>query len=656
MTKIRNEQFVNPLPKDLSLTSQIKGSVLYFDGTNWVVLNPSTDGYVLTTHAAGNNPSWTAVSGGGSGGVSLTSTPPNNTDKSAAQVGTSIFAARGDHKHDLNTGVAVSIGTVNAEGTATTLARSDHTHLVSDLNIASQAQGDILYFDGTNWVRLPASTDGNVLTTHSTGQNPTWTVPSGGVALTSSAPATSDKSAAQVGVSTFAARGDHKHDILTAAAVSVGTINAEGTATSMARSDHTHIVSGLNIPSQTQGDILYFNGTIWVRLPAGSDGYALITHGAGQNPTWDANFKAQTINLTGALQFNNTGNILIATDSTSVSSKGKSLNVAGQNMSAFNSIGGNLIIQSGIGSIVDGINASDGYVQIKRGNNVIINFTDGYSDYIQLGAIPGLAGAVGRPTSATGHIRMPNATSIRFRNSLNTIDIIGLQVTSSNTVVVGGTVGINVAIGPEASSYQSMTGGIFINEAVVAPTANPTGGSFLYINPVNHHPTVRSQDGYTVDLTASAGGSPTTLNIVGQTSGDILAFNGSNWARLGANSDGYILATHNVGQIPTWISPYPNIITDPTAARTLQLSDQNNIIRFTDGYAINVTVPTNASVPFQLGSSILLRQAGTAQFTLVPAGGVILNTSTSLISARQHATVSITKIAINEWDVTGERQ
>lgn len=530
--------------------------------------------------------------------------------------------------------------------------------LPTDLNVTSQSKGAVLFYDGSNWVVLSPSNDGYVLTTHSTGNNPSWTLVSGsgGVNLSSTPPVNVGNFAAAVGTGTTAARTDHQHGINFGTPVAIGTVNAPGSASTLALSDHQHQVSGLTIASQVQGDILYFNGINWVRLSAGLDGYALITHGAGQNPTWDANFKAQTINLNGALQFNSTGNILIATDSTSISAKGKSLNVTGQNMSAFNSIGGNVVMQSGIGSFADGKNATDGYVIIKRGNNTVINFTDGYADFIQLGAVPGLAGAVGRPTSATGHIRMPNATSIRFRDSANSIDIIGLQVTALNSVVLGGTIGINISIGPDASSYQSMTGGIFINEAVVAPTSNPTGGSFLYINPANHHPTLRSQDGYTVDLTASAGGSPTTLNIVGQTSGDILAFNGSNWARLGANSDGYILATHNVGQIPTWISPYPNIITDPTAARTLQLSDQNNIIRFTDGYAINVTVPTNASVPFQLGSSILLRQAGTAQFTLVPAGGVILNTSTSLISARQHATVSITKIAINEWDVTGERQ
>ena len=41
--------------------------------------------------------------------------------------------------------------------------------------IAGQAQGDIIYFNGTNWVRLGASTAGDVLTTEGAGQNPQWT-------------------------------------------------------------------------------------------------------------------------------------------------------------------------------------------------------------------------------------------------------------------------------------------------------------------------------------------------------------------------------------------------------------------------------------------------------------------------------------------------
>jgi hypothetical protein len=44
--------------------------------------------------------------------------------------------------------------------------------------------------------------------------------------------------------------------------------------------------AGLNITSQAQGDVLYFNGTAWVRLAPGTADYFLQTKGAGANPVW----------------------------------------------------------------------------------------------------------------------------------------------------------------------------------------------------------------------------------------------------------------------------------------------------------------------------------------------------------------------------------
>ena len=49
-----------------------------------------------------------------------------------------------------------------------------------------------------------------------------------------------DKSAEDPGVSNTAARGDHKHDIATAAPVTIGTANAEGSGAWLARADHVH--------------------------------------------------------------------------------------------------------------------------------------------------------------------------------------------------------------------------------------------------------------------------------------------------------------------------------------------------------------------------------------------------------------------------------
>lgn len=65
----------NPTVTDLSITSEEEGSVLYFDGSNWVQLPPGTDGYILTTH--GNNPpTWEESSGGpGSASIVVMTTP-----------------------------------------------------------------------------------------------------------------------------------------------------------------------------------------------------------------------------------------------------------------------------------------------------------------------------------------------------------------------------------------------------------------------------------------------------------------------------------------------------------------------------------------------------------------------------------------------------
>ena len=63
------------------------------------------------------------------------------------------------------TGVAISGDVTLANTGATT---------VTDLTISGEAQGDILYFNGSNWVRLAAGTSGDFLKTQGSGANPTW--------------------------------------------------------------------------------------------------------------------------------------------------------------------------------------------------------------------------------------------------------------------------------------------------------------------------------------------------------------------------------------------------------------------------------------------------------------------------------------------------
>jgi len=46
-------------------------------------------------------------------------------------------------------------------------------------------------------------------------------------------------------------------------------------------------LSSIYVGGQSQGDIIYYNGSAWARLGAGTSGQFLKTQGAGANPAWD---------------------------------------------------------------------------------------------------------------------------------------------------------------------------------------------------------------------------------------------------------------------------------------------------------------------------------------------------------------------------------
>lgn len=193
-------------------------------------------------------------------GLALTSSAPEDVTKATAVVGVSTTAARADHKHNISTAAPVSVGTANSEGTATSLARSDHVH--SGLALTSSAPANVTKATATVGVDTTAARSDHkhdittaapvsIGTANSEGSATSLARSDhvhSGLALTSSAPANVTKATAVVGVDTTAARSDHKHDITTATAVSVGTANAEGTSTSISRADHVH-----NHGTQTDG-------------------------------------------------------------------------------------------------------------------------------------------------------------------------------------------------------------------------------------------------------------------------------------------------------------------------------------------------------------------------------------------------------------------
>jgi len=67
-----------------------------------------------------------------------------------------------------------------ADNAVTTAKIADNAVNGTKIAMGSDAQGDILYYDGTNYVRLPAGTSGQFLQTQGPGANPQWADASGG--------------------------------------------------------------------------------------------------------------------------------------------------------------------------------------------------------------------------------------------------------------------------------------------------------------------------------------------------------------------------------------------------------------------------------------------------------------------------------------------
>jgi hypothetical protein len=72
-------------------------------------------------------------------------------------------------------------------------------------------------------------------------------------------------------------------------------------------------------------------------------------------------------------------------------------------------------------------------------------------------------------------------------------------------------------------------------------------------------------------------------------------------------------------------------------AYTLQASDAGQYLQFTAATDIVVTVPPNGTVPFALGTVVVIEQFGVGTVTLAPGGGVVLNNHNGLKSGGQYA-------------------
>lgn len=88
---------------------------------------------------------------------------------------------------------------------------------------------------------------------------------------------------------------------------------------------------------------------------------------------------------------------------------------------------------------------------------------------------------------------------------------------------------------------------------------------------------------------------------------------------------------------------------------TLVLGDAYELIEMEVSSANTLTIPTNSSVPFPLGTQILVSQLGTGQTTITPAVGVTIRSSGGKTkTAAQYSMCTLIKRGTNEWYLSGD--
>ncbi len=84
------------------------------------------------------------------------------------------------------------------------------------------------------------------------------------------------------------------------------------------------------------------------------------------------------------------------------------------------------------------------------------------------------------------------------------------------------------------------------------------------------------------------------------------------------------------------------------------LSDAGKVISLNNSSAITVTIPTNASVAFDVGATVSLVQLGAGTVTVVGDSGVtLLSLDSATDISGQYGFASLLKIGTNIWALSG---
>ena len=101
--------------------------------------------------------------------------------------------------------------------------------------------------------------------------------------------------------------------------------------------------------------------------------------------------------------------------------------------------------------------------------------------------------------------------------------------------------------------------------------------------------------------------------------------------------------------------PSRTTIIQKTAGYTLAaLNERDSLIEVSSATGVTVTIPTNATTAFPIGSSIDILQTGAGQVTIAGAVGVTVNATPGLKLRTQWSSATLMKRATDSWVVVGD--
>lgn len=95
-------------------------------------------------------------------------------------------------------------------------------------------------------------------------------------------------------------------------------------------------------------------------------------------------------------------------------------------------------------------------------------------------------------------------------------------------------------------------------------------------------------------------------------------------------------------------------INQQTGAYTPVLTDRDKMIEVASETGVTITIPTNASVAYPIGTSFDILQTSTGQITIAGAAGVTVNATPGLKLRTQWSSATVFKRAENTWVVYGD--